>query len=299
MNNIVGHKHILDYIRAVIAAGKLHHAYLITGPQHVGKRAVADAVARELTKTTVPLQQHPDIRIIQQEINPKTGKLRKSISIDQVREARSLARSRPLMAPYRVIIIDQAELLSGGAANALLKSLEEPNKQTIFFLVTHRPDLLPQTIISRSQQLYCQRVSDEEIRSDLETQGAAAIADIVRFAHGRPGLARRMAADPLEVEARKKEEERFHSLFGMTFAEKRQVIEPLFGKKEDHVAGRQALGDVLDQWQLALHELLTQRSAEWTTTHLAIYNTIDEVQHELQRNVHPRLLMEHILLQIP
>lgn len=299
MEDIIGHKKVLQYFERVKQAGKMSHAYCFIGPDQLGKHHVAQAIAKELVGSDA-LETHPDIRLVSQLVDQKTGKTKKNISIDQMRAVRSFLSGKPFLAKKKVVIVDQAHLMTKAAANALLKSLEEPSSYTTFFLVTSRPDFLPQTILSRCQHLFFSPMSISALAHALEDEGVPSplAKTLSQAAAGRPGQALTFARQPEIFEAFQKEIQRFESLFGQPFYKKRAIVEDLFGNKEDHIGARNRLVASLGIWQLAIHTTLSEKK-EWTDDHISIYNAIQQAKQDLGRNIHPRLLVEHILLQIP
>lgn len=144
-------KVILGYFMKAIEAGRLAHGYLFYGPQGVGKKNTAFWLA-DFLKTS-PF----DVLYIV----PEEGK--KDISIKQIKETRRHLSLSSYNSQYKFAIIDRAELMNSESANALLKTLEEPQDNTILILITTKPDLLPKTIISRLQEIRFRSVSLNEI----------------------------------------------------------------------------------------------------------------------------------------
>lgn len=140
--------------------GELHHAVILHGPDRDLLRSAAVRVAKTLnclSGTTgdecaacvrIERNIHPDVHLIE-----VTGD-RKMISVEQIREIVSGATMRPYEGRNKVFIIDPADALTAGGSNALLKTLEEPTRDTTFLLLTRSPDLLLPTIRSRSQSIY-------------------------------------------------------------------------------------------------------------------------------------------------
>ena len=172
--------------RAVAAFGAardshaLHHAWLLTGPRGVGKARFADLAAVRLLadaagpKVSLPglatpddhpvarliaAGSHPDFRRLEREPNDK-GDLRRNITVAQVRKLGELFAVAPSMSPWRAVVIDSVDDLEPNAANALLKMLEEPPVNSIFFLVSHAPGRLLPTIRSRCRRLDFARLDD-------------------------------------------------------------------------------------------------------------------------------------------
>ena len=111
---------------------------------------------------------HPDLRILKREINPKTGKLRRDIIVEQVRDADLGLHETAARSGYKVLIVDWADELNANGANALLKLLEEPPPKTIMLLVCQRPGLLPRTILSRCMQVTLSPLPGTELVTALQ-----------------------------------------------------------------------------------------------------------------------------------
>ena len=208
--------------------GALHHAWLLAGPRGVGKALFADlASLRVLADAAGPKVQllgletpaehpiarliaagsHPDFRRLARETNDK-GDLKRSISIKQVRDLASLFAVAPSMSPWRAVVIDSIDDLEGPAANALLKMLEEPPPNCIFFLVSHAPGRLLPTIRSRCRRLDFGLLSSDVMTSALEQVlpelSGAERAKLVTMAAGSVAKALAYAEldlAPLEAEA--------------------------------------------------------------------------------------------------
>jgi len=178
--SLVGQEAAETALEAAAAAGRLAHAWLLAGPRGVGKATLAFRFARFLLADDrgsagglfrqgstsglhldaghavfrrVAAGGHPDLRVLAREINPKTGKMRGEIVVDQVRDAIGFLRLTPAEGGWRVLIVDPAEDMNRNAQNALLKVLEEPPLRAILLLVTHAPGRLLPTIRSRCRRL--------------------------------------------------------------------------------------------------------------------------------------------------
>ena len=205
---------------------RLHHAWLLAGPRGVGKASFARAAAcRVLADAARPVMgegldvpdshpishllaagSHPDFRMLERLENPKTGNLARGISVDQVRGLGELIGSTPSLSAWRAIVIDAADDLENSAANALLKMLEEPPANTIFFLVAHAPGRLLPTIRSRCRRLEFGPLDDGAMTSLLgRLIPGENSPELVRIAAGSPGRALQSASldlAPLEADAR-------------------------------------------------------------------------------------------------
>jgi DNA polymerase III subunit delta' len=188
---IVGQARAVEQFTDAWAARKLHHAWLLAGPRGVGKATFAHAAARRVLADAagptsglpgldtgdehpivrlVEAGSHPDMRWLQRLENDKTGNLARNISVDQVRGLGEFLNLTPALSDWRVAVIDTADELEASGANALLKILEEPPPNTIFFLVSHAPGRLLPTIRSRCRRLQFEALGDDAMASILEKQ---------------------------------------------------------------------------------------------------------------------------------
>ncbi len=214
MTSLVGHAHEITAFVEAMASGKLHHAWLLTGPQGVGKGLFAEAAAlRLLAEAAGPAPtesgltvspdhpiarlieagSHPDFRRLQRLPNERTGDLARNIPIAQVRALQSLFVTTPSLSPRRVIVIDAIDDLERASANALLKNLEEPPADTVFLLVSHAPGRLLPTIRSRCRVLRFGPLSADDmaivLRAELPEADEGEIAALVKAGEGAPGRA--------------------------------------------------------------------------------------------------------------
>ena len=196
--------------RDALAGERMHHGWLLAGKAGLGKRDFAMAAARELVaEPGVPQPQgdHPDIILLT--YGPKDDKaeraaadgkpyeLARSIRIKQIRAMQKRLITRPTLGSRRAIIIDPADDMEKAAANALLKSLEEPPAGTFFLLVTHRPARLLPTIRSRCRTLRFPVLSDDQLGTMLEEAGMPHDRAAIAAAEGSFGAALRFAEQDL------------------------------------------------------------------------------------------------------
>lgn len=185
MRQIVGHKQIVRTLLNAISYGRVAHAYLFTGPKGVGKETTALAFARALLCSRpaggdacgkcrecrqVEHQNHPDLYFVQ-----PTGT---SIKIEQIRGIQRRALYRPYQGGRKLFLIREAEVMTLEAANCLLKTLEEPPGDTVFMLLSARPQALLPTILSRCQQYSFKGIPGPELISGLVTLHGLAAEDV-------------------------------------------------------------------------------------------------------------------------
>ncbi len=189
--------------------GRLHHAWLLTGAEGIGKATFAYRAARRLlgappapaygvlgadpehpVSRQMAARSHPDILVIER--LGEDGKVRKSIPVDEARKLSEFFSKSPASAPHRVAIIDAADDLNANSANAVLKTLEEPPARGVLLLVSHSPGRLLPTIRSRCRRLAFGALDEAEVAAFVEQRAGANPEDALRLARmssGAPGRA--------------------------------------------------------------------------------------------------------------
>ncbi|MEA3036369.1 MAG: polymerase subunit delta [Sphingomonadales bacterium] len=224
MTPLYGHDAAGGAFLESLGAGKLHHAWLLTGPQGIGKALFAEKAALRVlaegqgrveapgldvpddhpAARLVAAGSHPDLMRLERlprESNP--AELARSITVDQVRGLSRLFTTTASMSPWRVVIVDSADDLERAAGNALLKNLEEPPPHSLFLLVSHAPERLLPTIRSRCRQLRLSPLDDDAMTSALREAllevSDKEIAELAAAAPGSPGRA--LAFEGLDIAA--------------------------------------------------------------------------------------------------
>jgi DNA polymerase-3 subunit delta' len=209
-----GHDAAIAAFRAALDTGRLHHAWLLAGPEGVGKalfadkaalRVLADGAGPPLTAPgldvpddhpvakLVAAGSHPDLMRLERLTREGGTELARSINVEQVRGLQRLFATTTSMSPRRAVVIDAIDDLERNAANALLKNLEEPPPDTLFLLVSHSPERLLPTIRSRCRLLRLSPLGDGAMTSALKAAlpdaGAEEIEALVAVGEGAPGRA--------------------------------------------------------------------------------------------------------------
>ena len=182
-----------------LRGGRMGHALLFCGPALLGKRAVADRLARDLFGAAhdpraahlIDAGSHPDLHVVSFIPNREGTKLRTEIIIEQIRELSEKLSLTPQYGGAQVAIIDPADAINTAAANALLKTLEEPRPGRYLWLLASHPERLPATIRSRCQRLEFRLPPHDEALAWLRTQGHTGkhAEEALQAARGHPGLA--------------------------------------------------------------------------------------------------------------
>ena len=210
---IIGQDRAVEQFATAWESRKLHHAWLLAGPKGVGKATFAHAAARRVLADAagprveepgigspddhrmvklVEAGSHPDMRRLERVTNDK-GNLNRNIKVNQVRELSEFMGMTAALSPWRVAIIDSVDDLETSGANALLKILEEPPANTLFFLVSHAPGRLLPTIRSRCRRVDFQNLDDDAMTSILQVQApelsAAQLQRVIAMSGGSAGRA--------------------------------------------------------------------------------------------------------------
>ena len=195
-SDVIGHRSIIEMLTGDVA--RPSHAYLFVGPGSVGKATVARRFAAAVLCgddasciRRVMNDGHPDLLLVEPD-----G--RTALTVDRARETVARSVLTPVEASRKVFVFEEAGAMNEEAANALLKTLEEPSPTTVFVLVAESVDDLPSTVASRSRTVVFGRVPDDEIAAALARRGVEPdqAERAAAASGGRPGLALMLATKP-------------------------------------------------------------------------------------------------------
>jgi DNA polymerase-3 subunit delta' len=315
---IIGHDRQKNILRRALASGRLAHAYLFAGPDGVGKRLMAIALARVLfcahgtgcgecpACRKLDHRNHPDLHVLEADGN--------SIKIEQVRALQRDLSLRPLEASRKVCLIEAADTMTVAAANALLKTLEEPRGDTVLLLLSCQPQRLLETIRSRCQLLLFSRQPLELLRDNLSQQLGVADAE----AHVLAALSEGSFKKAFGKDRQLYLEERRRLLKTLTALSPGSILQVL--EFAEQLAGDKAtLPDILEIFQAFYRDVLftlhgrdvselvnldlcekVQRVAdrEDVPSVLAKLDALGGARRQLERNLNPQLVMEVLLLRL-
>ena len=241
--DIVGHQKQLATLHAAWAGGRLHHAYLFLGPEGVGKHTIAIALAKAIhceantddfcgqcvNCARIADGNHPDVRALE----PLADK--KEISIQQIREIERELNYRSFTGKRKIVIIDPAILLNAAAQNALLKTLEEPPRESLIILIAPNAGGLLPTLRSRCLRLSFAPLSRPEVVAYLQKQhrkSAEEAAFLAAMSMGSIGVAFALDKDAL-TEKRRTWIDRLGALKSGDFQSAVVAAEALAGNREE------------------------------------------------------------------
>ena len=324
MWHTVGHDRAVRFLERSHAAGRLAHAYLITGRPGTGRMALALDIARLVNCVgddppcsecdqcdRVSRDLHADVQVIGLQESSDNGRTRVNIGIDQVRDCQRDISLKPFEGKCRVVIFDAAETMSAEASNALLKTLEEPpDHVNIILLLRENARILP-TIISRCQTIELRPLPVEAIagllvdRHEVEPDRARELAEM---SGGRPGWAVRAISEPELMEERGAILREIEDAVGSTMEGRFEYAANLataFTRNREN--GGQVLDLWLDWWRSFLVKAVQSGSGkvdvEGTTLTVreiaAAIGAVLKARSNLERNVTYRLATEQMMLQMP
>jgi hypothetical protein len=339
---LVGNRQIADFLEKSSATGHLNGTYIFLGPRQLGKTAAAIFFAQTLLclerkdkAFSWPCGRCPSCRQFARQKNSdnleaahgdfhilKKNPAKKNISIDEVREFIRLLSLSSYFGSYKIGLIKGADGLSIEAANALLKTLEEPRLKVIIILTVSRLEALPATIVSRSQVLRFAPVKFSEIYDYLIKERACQrglAKSAARLALGRPALAAKFAEDKDFYERHLETADVFLKFFNQDISVRFKCLGALMEKDDSEEENQELKAlNILSVWQGAVRDLLLlslanrdliqyedrrqeleaisrrQATSSWSK---ALKN-IFLAESYVRANVSPRLVLENIAAQI-
>ncbi len=316
LSGLVGHEKVKDVFSRMLSSNLLPHAILFIGPEHVGKTTLAHVLIKTLFETEKSIQVIPDVITLERLSDPKTEKLKTNISVDQIREFTERLSMSPLLGSWKVGFIQESSRLSNAAANALLKTLEEPKGKTLILLRATTVKDLPATIVSRCQVIRLYPVSIADIQQALVKRGLTKTDALVlaKRSYGRPGLAfSSVTHSQLQSESEFRMKT-FLELLSSPLSKQFGAVTNLVSKDEQNKTDE--LIQLLDEWepilrdvlfvqngcpQLCVHEnertrieqLAKQLSSKTLRT---LFDRMKEIRKASHSHINAHLSLEHLFL---
>ncbi len=291
----IGNNNAVKLLERIIKSGKISHVYLFSGPESVGKLAIAKIFAKGIMtrqsfasilssmKVNDKNAILPDLIILEPEIEEKKGVIREmDIKIEKVREIQKKLSLFPYKGEYKVLIVNNAHRMTEESQNALLKTLEEPNETSIIVLVTHEEGKILPTVKSRCQKIKFNLVPANEIK-----EKSSASDEIISLSLGRPGLAIRMNKDEEEFDLRTDALKKLRSLPKAGINQRLKMAEEL--SKDISGAIKK-----MELWIWSLHDP-AQKDIRLFKVIEKIEKSLDEIKNT---NANTRLILENLLLNL-
>lgn len=330
--NVIGHDWAVEMLRTGLANGRVGHAYLITGPEQIGKTTLARALAQAINCTgeadgscqpghlcracsLIANDRHPDVKLVLPETSGR-GKL--TLKIETIRQLQPELNLSSYEARFKVAILKRFDAATIGASNAFLKTLEEPPKNVVLILTANDADTLLPTISSRCRTLNCRPLPIDLIEQSLTTRWRVDDEKAHLLAHladGRLGWAVQAAQNSTILQTRATHLETLAEVLAGSRVQRFQLADKLANKAE-------TLPDVLQTWLSWWRDvnLLIQMKATGGTavTNIDQMAQLQQTIHaatpdsaltslkqtglalwQLEHNGNGRLVLENLFLQYP
>ena len=298
--HFIGNQKIANFLQSSFKNGTFGHAYCLIGVSQIGKRTLSKILAAQILGVDVEkLNINSDFMYVERLEDEKTGKKKKEISVEQVRELRDKVFQSSWGNGYKVAVIDEAELLNEESGNALLKVLEEPPAKSIIFLLTENDNLLLPTIQSRCQMLQLSAASDLEIKEWLSAMDGeeSLINEIIKLSWGRPGKAKTLLENSEIYSQYFDEQIRFEKIIKAPVHERWKLVDDLLSEKGGLIKTKEKLEPILDGWVMFWR---TKMITDFDQA-LKFQKNIDQtnkIKNLLAINVNPKLALEQLLTTI-
>lgn len=327
--DLIGNSWAEGLLKSHLAAERVRHAYLVTGPVGIGKRTLALRFAQALNCERAeepggvcrqpdcrpcrltPAGSYPDLHLVAPE---------ESIKIGQVRELQARLALAPYEGRWQVAVLHDFQLATESAANAMLKLLEEPPPRVVLILTAPSEEDLLATVVSRCEVLALRPVDRVTLAEALHVRGADRehASLLASLSGGRPGLALTLLQDEQRLERRTADLDKLAEILQLEMIERFAEVEVLIGKGK-LPAQRQRLLETLDHWASMVRDLVHESYGATTVRHnpeelmavgtiaaglsprqlqLALQK-ITDAQQAVVGNANLRLTMEGMLLDLP
>ncbi|MBU4331550.1 DNA polymerase III subunit [Patescibacteria group bacterium] len=326
--SIIGHKRILNFLEKSIKFQNLSHAYLFYGTGGLGKHSLATKFIQILqceNDKKLPCGQCSMCQQVQKGIHPdvyflKKEEDKKNISIEQVRVLQRKLSMRSFAGSFKIALINEAEVLSREAWDSLLKTLEEPTPRTIIILITNSINVLPKTILSRSQLLRFLPAPSSQIidylthNLGIEPGQAEMLAQI---SLGKPGLAINFLQNPGLLENYQKSINDFLGILNSDMNQRMTSIDRLIPGDYKFLNKIELLQNTLFVWKLVVRDLLLLKTSPASITNVNLGDKLKDIstnysstklknilknilktQELLGLNVSPKLALNNLVLNI-
>ena len=294
---IIGNERIAEMLEKNYKTKKLSHAYLFEGPEHIGKKTLALGFCKLLLDDGKEnILENPDLIIL------SSSKENKQITIEEIRKLEKTLGLYPYCSKYKIAVIEQAEKMNKAAANALLKTLEEPNKTTVLILLSSNSKNIPETIKSRCRRLKFLPVKRKLLEKFLEGKAndKSEAEKIIEISGYRPGKIIKFLEQRERINAAMEDTNKFSVIIEKSEDDKIDEAETISKMDADKIVS------LLNLWVIYCRKLLVKeyedRDASKEKHLLKIISRINLInktkEDVLSKNINIRLALENLFLRM-
>ena len=295
--NILGNKKIINMLQKSYNTGKLSHAYLFEGPDHIGKKTFALEFCKlVLGDGADDIEKNPDLMIFH------SDKDKKQIEIEQIRNLEKKLSLSPYSSKYKIAIIEKADMMTKSAANAILKTLEEPSKTTILILLTSNSGNLLDTIKSRCQIMKFLPVEKKVLEDFLSVtiQDKLQRDEIMEMSGHKPGKIVELVGDSDKIKEISNVIDSFSDVLHKNNSEKLDYAETISKKEPKEIISQLNYYSFYFRKKM-LEEIQIKGKVDKNKV-LKIKNSLDLLngvkENILTKNINIKLALENLFLQI-
>ena len=296
-DTIIGNERIAEMLEKNYKTDKLSHAYLFEGPEHIGKRTLALGFCELILNSSKKnVLENPDLMVL----NPSDSD--KQITVEKIRELEKVLGLYPYCSKYKIAVIEQAEKMNKAAANALLKTLEEPSKTTILILLSSNSKNMLDTIKSRCRRMKFLPVKKKLLEKFLENKvdKKSEAERIIEISGYRPGEIVEFLGHKEKIDAAMENINRFSIITRKGESDKINEAEAISKNETSDIA------NMLNLWTIYYRKLLVKEYENCNNGKKARLpeivngiNLINETKENiLSKNINVRLALENLLLRM-
>lgn len=329
--NLIGHEPITNFLEQSITNKKLAHGYLFYGHKQLGKKTLVKKFIQSILcytdaskKENIPCGEcpacqqvlknnHPDVIWLKKETD------KKEITIEQIRNLQTTLSTHSFFKSYKIAILEDVENLNNNAANAFLKTLEEPHKKTILILIANNLKSIPSTILSRVQKIKLLPVPGKQIYDFLLSQEKSfeEAKVLAKISEGKPGRALAFLRAPDLWPNYLNQIKIFFYLATGGYNHKISFVDKIFSQNDNTTEKIKTVSPMLNIWQILFRDLillklqqndkiinimesekLTKISQKYSINQLIlIEKNIQKLKKDFSANVNLKLALENLLFQ--
>lgn len=299
---VIGHKQQKLVLLKMISSGNIPHAFLFSGITSLGKKKLAIEFLKNLNcssakspcghcKNCLDIEKglHPDVHLIES--------LDQEISISEIRLLQKKLSLTSHSAPLKGAVIDNAHLMNKIAQDALLKTLEEPTGRSVIILVSHLPEMISSTILSRVVKISFFRVNNNDIKKELNNESEK-IDELIKISDGRPGRIIELLTNPQKI----KIEEKIIKEFKEKVLLSNNFITKFEYAKKISLNEKENLIKIIEIWMKYLREILTDKFSKESNSLIKTKNKINYIQQAYyfltETNTNSKIILEELFLKI-